>query len=267
MLTATYTSTLTGAPSFLSFALVRVEGLLVFLAIRILSDLTFWGNNTIDYRFSCIFNISLSTEYTPFLLTVHSYLNKLSHNTSLKQLSLISDHIAQNSGHFSCILYDFQQHGTPASVHPFLKHRLPWTPLCPCWLCCICPHFRLSLLHPTLNNRQFQEEFLGCLLLSLCTLSHSNCMYLQDFNYHTCQITHYILSLTFPLTLNAQTHLTPLLECQKDVSELTCSNQTHSSPKLDLFPVFLFSVNDILSISTILSQPKLPLSLTCTSGL
>lgn len=45
-----------------------------------------------------------------------------------------------------------------------------------------------------------------------------------------------ILSLTDP-----QTHLTTLLGCQKDASDLTCSNQMHFPLKLDSFSMFLFS--------------------------
>lgn len=97
----TYICTSSSSP----LLLLELRGGLVFLALECYLILTFLGNYTIDYLFSCTFNIFLSTEYTAFLLTVLNYLNKPSQNTSLKQLAMVNDHIVHKSGHFPCILW------------------------------------------------------------------------------------------------------------------------------------------------------------------
>lgn len=156
------------------------------------SAFTFSGNYTINYLFSCIFNVSLSTKCIPFLWTTLSDLNGISppHNTSLKQLSLFSNHVAQNSGHCPCMLFDFSA-AWDTVKHSFFRGTRPSFDT---------PRPLLAVSSPRilgfvsfiwiLNIRLLQDKFLGCLLLSLCTISHSNFMYLHDVNYHSYQVTH-----------------------------------------------------------------------------
>lgn len=156
------------------------------------SAFTFSGNYTINCLFSCIFNVSLSTKCIPFLWTTLSDLNGISppHNTSLKQLSLFSNHVAQNSGHCPCMLFDFSA-AWDTVKHSFFPGTRPSFDT---------PRPLLAVSSPRilgfvsfiwiLNIRLLQDKFLGCLLLSLCTISHSNFMYLHDVNYHSYQVTH-----------------------------------------------------------------------------
>lgn len=172
--------------------------------------------------------------------------------------------LLKNSGHCPCILFGFWA-AWDTVKHSFFPGTLPLIHLGGCWLCHLGPHFRFSLLCLDIKyqtgSRRIPRLPSPIIMYSFPQQSHV-------FTWHRLSFIPdhpLILSLT-SLNWEPQTHLASPPGCQKDAWDLTCSNQTPFPRKLDPFSMFLFSVNGLLSICTVVSQPKLPLSLVYTSG-
>lgn len=193
----------------------------------------------------------LSTGYILLTAVSRAHLNGASPscNTFLKQLSLISDHSAQKSGQFSCILLDFS--AAQATInYSFFPETLPSSdssvPTAG-WVISAGTSGLASFSH-RVNVRLLQDEVLGCLLLSLCFLSQSDsCVYTASVTSHT----------TPPV--NFQPHFSELGPSDPpDIS--TWMSKRHLrfdsfkpnvlSPQTRSSSMFLFSVNTPLSICT-----------------